>query len=52
MEEAIQFAEWIAQNHFKLANVKAGICYWIFDEPEHTYYMTTEELYDTYKSVC
>ena len=49
MKDSIKFAEWLAQEHFRLSNIEKGICYWSDNNGE---YCKTEQLYRIYKSQC
>ena len=42
---ALNFAEWIAENHFRLYNIENGLYYWK-NENENK---TTEELFNDYE---
>jgi hypothetical protein len=46
MEELIEFAEWIAENHYKLYNKSKGVCYWMNEDDKKT----TSELLKLFKN--
>lgn len=43
---ALNFAEWIAENHFRMYNIENGLYYWE-NENENK---TTEELFNDYNT--
>ena len=44
MEDSIKFAEWIAENHYRLKDVVNGVKYWVKENVLHT----TSVLYELY----
>jgi len=46
--EAIKFAEWLAENHYKMVNKIGDICYW-YSESEQEKEITTSKLYSNFK---
>ena len=48
MNESIAFAEWLAENHFRLVNIDNGIYYWT-SESNSDILLTTKSLHGIYK---
>jgi len=42
----IKFAEWLAENHYKLANIEKGIYYW----SNENFTEDSQSLYDIFKA--
>jgi len=48
--ESIKFAEWLAENHYRLVNKIGNIYYWS-SESEENKEQTTTKLYDNFKLI-
>jgi hypothetical protein len=48
MKDSIKFAEWLAQEHYRLTNVQGDECWWSNEQGT----FTTSILYGIYESEC
>jgi hypothetical protein len=46
--KSIKFAEWLAQNHYRVINESKGVFYWI-SESDNDGEQTTKQLYKKFK---